>query len=296
MSLKSFLKDKEVKKKFRDTFPKPRSPIKKIILAPPITKNHPLIGTAFDYLLRFYLKRLNPKSIDGRWVAESAFFGSSLGFGRQWTLAEKILKNAKRNYRAYLKTGEIKGALLKSCLLLAQLDGVFRANVSNNLGIIDKNDILDLKKLISIVDPNLFKAKELCLLNPTFGEASNMVGGADADLVIDDMLIDIKTSKYSELSRQSFDQLIGYYCLYEIGSVKMVGRDPAKLISLPKRHRIRRLAIYYSRFGYLHVMGVKDLINTAEFPSFLVWFKKKASSMFPQRLNTRRKQIYLGEF
>ena len=56
MSLTSFLKIKEVKAKFRETFKKPSIKLEGEILAPPQTKNYGLVGTAFDYLMRFVLE------------------------------------------------------------------------------------------------------------------------------------------------------------------------------------------------------------------------------------------------
>ncbi len=70
MSLSKLLKMEDVRKKFQKCFSKARFAVKKEILAPPLTKNYGRVGTAFDYLLRFYLKYLNPQAITSRWVAE----------------------------------------------------------------------------------------------------------------------------------------------------------------------------------------------------------------------------------
>ena len=56
MSLSKFLKIEDVRKKFQECFSKTRFAVKKEILAPPLTKNYGRVGTAFDYLLHFYLK------------------------------------------------------------------------------------------------------------------------------------------------------------------------------------------------------------------------------------------------
>ena len=69
MSLTKFLKIEDVKKKFQEYFSKTGFAVKKEILAPPLTKNYGRVGTTFDYLLRFYLKYLNPQAITHRWVA-----------------------------------------------------------------------------------------------------------------------------------------------------------------------------------------------------------------------------------
>src|SRR5437773_972190 len=71
MSLTSFLNNPDVRKKFREEFP--RQPVRRKLtpLAPPLTNNNSLVGTAFDYLLRFYLERLNPNAQCSAWVAEN---------------------------------------------------------------------------------------------------------------------------------------------------------------------------------------------------------------------------------
>jgi hypothetical protein len=62
MSLNAFLARRDVREKFREEFPKPKLAENKELLALPLSKRYSLVGTAFDYLLRFYLERLNPKA------------------------------------------------------------------------------------------------------------------------------------------------------------------------------------------------------------------------------------------
>lgn len=72
MSLTSFIKNSDVKEKFLQEFPKPEFRLKKELLAPPLTNHYGLVGTAFDYLLRFYIGHLNPKAITNQWIADIA--------------------------------------------------------------------------------------------------------------------------------------------------------------------------------------------------------------------------------
>jgi len=72
MSLTKFLKEKDVKRKFQEFFPKPRFTAKKEILAPPLTENYSLVGTAFDYLLRFFIEYSYEQTISNKWVAENS--------------------------------------------------------------------------------------------------------------------------------------------------------------------------------------------------------------------------------
>ena len=244
-----------------------------------------LVGTAFDYLLRFYLKRLNPNAIDKTWVAEDAVrqipgtFGWASPysiFGRSWyqNIHGKslvALHQAKKLYAEYLKLGQITKEILRSSILLAQLDKIFReGRLDKNFGDVDENDIVDLENLIHLVSPNKFSVKNICLLNPTFGKASELVGGADADLFIDGLLIDIKTTKYLKFDRPMFNQLVGYYLLHKIGGIG----------DLPGNYEINKLGIYYSRHGELFTFDIKDLVLENDIVQFLNWFKIEAKKCF----------------
>jgi hypothetical protein len=295
MSLTSFLRNKDVKERFRQEFQKPRFPVEKGLLAPPLTKRYGLVGTAFDYLLRFYVQYLNPDAIAGRWIAELSIShplspllknvvldadSERISFTEtaQTRQVRRIIEHAKKVQAEFLSSGEMADEVLESALLLAQLDPVFRAGfVDPNIGTVHKEDVTDLRNLISIADTEMFRAQELCLLNPTFGEGSTLVGGADADLVIDDTIIDIKTTKALKLQRAYFDQLIGYYVLHEIAGVGELEPKP----------KISKVAIYYSRFAYLHVLELDEIVNGRTFPSFVRWFKDRASEGESRRLTRR---------
>jgi len=279
MSLTSFLQNKDVKEKFSQEFPGPKFNLKRQIVAQPMTKNYSLVGTAFDYLIRFYLKRINPKAITQEWVADLSIKGmKALGVARLRgsevkinsaliKKAEKELSQTKALYSDYIKHGEMGDELMKSAIFLAQLDIYYRAGIiDENFGITNKEDIADLNNLISNIPTEAFKAKEICILNPTFGVASTLVGGADADLVIDNALIDIKTVKDLELKRSYFNELIGYYVLFRIGGID----------NTPIKPQIKTLGIYYSRYGTLYSFPVNTVIDEAKLPSFIMWFKKRA--------------------
>ena len=285
MSLTTFLKTKDVKERFCQQFNMPKLTVEKALLAPPLSNRYSLVGTAFDYLMRFYLKWLNPDAATSKWVAELSithplspllkdvvvkyetreiisYTETELTRKAHW-----ILEQAKTDYSTYLSSGQISQQLLESALRLAQLDPIFRARfVDENLGTVYKEDIDDLRQLMSIVESGLFKAIHLCLLNPTFGEASRLVGGADADLLIDDKIIDIKTTKNLQLKRDYFDQLIGYFVLHEIASIG--GLEP--------KPKISTVGIYFSRHAYLYTLELQDIIDAETFPGFVSWFIDRA--------------------
>jgi hypothetical protein len=277
MSLTSFLKNsKDVRQRFKAEFTMPPFAVAREMVAPPLTENYSLVGTAFDYLLRFYVERLNPKAVTGRWVAEEILFGDggaedALFYPRKF---KELVAKANQDYNKYLLDGVMSSKLLRSVICLAQMDVFYRRDVGDSyiakVGKVSRKDFQDLRNLIALAQPEVFKANQACVLNPTFGRGSSLVGGADCDLVIDDTLIDIKTTKYFKLERGYFNQLVGYYTLFRIGGIK----------GLPKGHSIKRLGIYFARHGYLWVINVVDILNENQFSKFLAWFKKQAKEEF----------------
>lgn len=177
-----------------------------------------------------------------------------------------MLNRARAAHDRYVASGKITDSLLKGVIGLAQLDVIYRSGfVDENLGVAHRADVRDLRNLISLVKPAEFRARRICLLNPTFGIGSRLIRGADADLFIDGMLIEIKTTKKGELTRDHFDQLLGYLALHEIWGINGVKRKP----------RMSKLAVYSARYAYWQVFNVKEVINVKTFPRFLQWFKER---------------------
>lgn len=280
MSLTSFVETPEVRERFKAEFTKPSLGPKKELLAPPKTKSYSTIGTGFDYLLRFYVKRLNPNAIDkGQWVAENSL-GLLRGQERFFKTAEKIVLAAKKHEAAFLETGDITDDLIESALSLAYIDPIYRANRGHEwIGTpINPKDIEDMRNLISLVRPIDFTSKNICLLNPTFGMGSVLVGGADTDILLDDMIIDIKTTKEFDVKASYFRQMIGYYLLNEIAGIGELNPKP----------EIKRLGIYFSRQGHFYTINVEEVVDKTQLPDLLNWFGEQADPEYRKILGLSR--------
>ncbi|OKH34379.1 hypothetical protein NIES2101_39015 [Calothrix sp. HK-06] len=270
MSLLSFMQEPNNRDRFRQEFKKPKLTVKQELLAPPLTTNYQLVGTAFDYLLRFLVQRLNPQAQDRGWVAEASvsMLSRSPRLHHLYDESRKIVDAAKSHHALFLKTGEFTDELLRHTLLLSKIDAFTRAGIiDENLQQIDDLDIQDLKNLIAVADPNQFKSTAQVFINPGFGIASASVGGADADLILGDLLVEIKVTKDFKLKPEYFDQLIGYYTLSVLNQKYEYGHYDS--------YEIKRIGIYFARHGYLHIMNIEDIVNPATFPSFLEWFESR---------------------
>lgn len=235
------------------------------LLAPVQTDRPGHLGTAFDYLFRFTLRRLNPDTVqDERWTAEVAHHFLE---GSEVERAQGVIDRAKAVRDAYVASGEHPDGLFEACLDLARLDVAVRTKGRYDISEIDAvqpGDVEDLRQLHDVIPADLFRSETLCLLNPTFGRASRLVGGADADVLIDDLLLDIKTVQTASFSRDMLNQLVGYYTLHVLGGIGGVEPKPT----------IRRIGVYFSRHAHLHVVDLENVIDRTTYPDFVEWFAR----------------------
>jgi len=302
MSLINFVSLPEIRHGLEEEFTTPSLKTPDNIRVEPKTKSYGLTGTAFDYLFRFKLGRLNPAALAKHWVAEIALnhlpedyddeglkakskatgipvdiLKEMIGLeikrqpGSLREKVERLIKEAKQIYDEYIRSGIMNDEVILAAVHLAQIDPIYRAGyLDPNLGQADNLVIQELREIIEIVNDDAFIARDHCLLNPTFGAASREVGGADADFIIDGCLVDIKTTKSAKFTRNQFNQLIGYYILHDIGGI-----DGDYNLS------ITTLGVYYSRYGELCTFAVEPLIGKG-YSSFVNWFRKKMKETYPQ--------------
>ncbi len=277
MSLKSFVRLKDVRERLDAQLRIPSPGNQRELLAPQVCRNASLVGTAFDYLLRFRAEKLN-HATRAEWVAERAVRErggpaarvDGLHYRRRFS---RIVDKARDILDRYIFKDEVDAELFRAALWLAQLDVLGRTlkdSSEQEVGKTDANDVRDLQKLYAVVPPKLFKARKVCVLNPSFGRASDLVYGADADLVIDDALIEIKTVRHFRVEPDYVRQLIGYWILSRIGGIT----------GSPWGHEVKRLGIYFSRYAYLWLFHVSTVIEAKQLPCLIAWFEKRAAQEF----------------
>ena len=89
--------------------------------------------------------------------------------------------------------------------------------------------------------------------NPVFGIGSRMVEGADADIYIDGVLYDFKTSVKNGWSSSDATQIAGYYLLDKIA--KRVNDEQDDLLE----YTIRKLALYKVRYEEIAYFDVEEM-------------------------------------
>jgi hypothetical protein len=285
---------KDVYLKFKDTFLKPKINCKRELLAPALTQSWSITGHAFDYLLRFHLKYKYPEQVIDRdeWVAKQGleYIKKRKGSPRLFRAASKIYTKAQDQCHHFLNTGILEDDLIQSCIMLAKMDSIFRTGdeyypetVEEFLEI-DKKIVQDLKNLISIVPFEDFKPDTGILLNPVFGIGSQVVGGSDADLIIDNKIIDIKVTKNLYLSPEMWYQIIGYYLIYCIDVIDALQRK--RSVHYPgfdKNVNINQIGIYFARHGYLWTYEIDKILRSGKnFPEIVEWLIERGITEYHQ--------------
>ncbi len=309
MSLLRFLAEPDVAAKIKPLRPKLPRKIPATLKVQPRSNRFMTVGTAFDYLLRFELQRRAPHAVVRRWVAENAadtFWqtdetGASLVAVHGDAAAERAREDALR----WIMTGEAVGGaenvnvriqavvqaarkavdsyVLKDAptpsdqagaaqhaIRLGKLDDMCRASrFDPTFEEAAQEDVEDLLAMLAMTPFESLLHDKVLLLNPTFGETSRLVGGADTDLIAGDMLIDFKTTKADSMDVKNLDQLLGYFLLAR--------RERQVQRTFPE---IKRLALYFCRHAHLWSLNADAWTTHPDFPEVEQWFFKQAKIRF----------------
>lgn len=171
-------------------------------------------------------------------------------FAALYCVGTKLIQDARSALAKYIETGDVTDELFRAAFGLVGLDVYFRSGYVTGIG--DKPDVGDMDDLRRLW--HTLESSDMCnlevplILNPTFGAGSILVGGADADVISDDTLIDIKTTKFAKITQDYYHQLVGYWALSLIGGVGGVAG-----------HKIGRLGVYFSRYGVLYTMPLPKI-------------------------------------
>ena len=233
-------------------------------LAPSCGNYQSSVGTAFDYLARFRLARdllVTPgfehvAIHDCGWAAEDSVscmegHPKFATWHRRWAF---LVSKARELHDDFLAGRELSvERMARCCQYLAAADLLLRID-GFNPNFKDRPEVqVELLALSAAFDPvRMFAPRHSVMLNPTFLD-SWRVGGADADLIVDNTIVDIKTTSEMAVSASHLRQLAGYAILHRMGGPQMAEDAPE---ALP----IDTVGIYFSRFGCLATWRLEELL------------------------------------
>ena len=243
------------------------------IIRPDIAARWGTVATALDYRIRYYFAVTPHKDL-------VAYRGASfLSIFQSDILSFKLLESdddtvcLKNEYLEFFqsldeltelaspvsrKLGKSEeDALNRHCVVLALMEEVRRTARLD--GILATSQFSDAKSLIGIAEPHwVDDLRELSycfydnfnhlfslpfVLNPNF-DGSMDIGGADADMIVDGTLIDIKTTTKQEINPDWLRQILGY-----------------TLLDYSDRYQINAISLYMSRQGILCQWDLEEALQ-----------------------------------
>jgi hypothetical protein len=262
----------------------------KPLLFPALTTNAAVVGTAFDYLMRFEMERRFQDVKANPWLAQVVILrlrahfqdaatrstpfpsrGATMdeAMARRWTVLVVEARDAVSAYAKLTKpTKSDQVVIARHALTLARIDVLHRARyVDKNVGIDVPEDAEDCVRLLEAVPWHELAPEPPVVLNPTFGQASRRVGGADADVISGNRLIDFKATK-TVSPRETLRQLVGYLIL-----AREARRDD------PTFPEITELVAYYARHRHVEVVPTARFTSHPRFDEVCRLFLERADEL-----------------
>lgn len=255
-----------------------------------------VVGIAFDYLARWIIAKTVDHEKENSYlylVAEDgvepcemhikATKDSEVGSIRK--KYDEGIKNVER----FVNGAYNKDKIIETAIFFAKLEPIGRGFVA--LPLIDINKLLkaekkvfeDLVRLtevfqIKMIDSGIIGKNSIVIYNPTFGGASYLCGGADADVYVDGTLYDFKCTKKVGYNWTEIAQILGYYLL---DTVSKNNNDPSNEL---EEHKIKRIALYKARYGEIEYYDIQEKDY------------EKVIEKFEEMLGKEEYQNYLEEF
>ncbi|MES2642510.1 MAG: hypothetical protein V4850_23705 [Myxococcota bacterium] len=227
---------------------------------------HPqIVGTAIEYALYAGLSALRqvvgePRAARigaDRIEAWSPALLRSFGLGDMRTRVEHAETALRRQHSA----DTLAPAVARACLVLARVAAVARAELwflshlpSRGAAIVAQpsdDEIAELRDLYARLPFAELLGSERIVFSPTFGEGSRRVGGAVGDLIVDDLLIELKTRARCRATAKDLRQLIAY-----AGFANRFGID-----GLAEAPRIEQVGVLFPRAGRLWTTPLRRLVT-----------------------------------
>lgn len=223
------------------------------------------IGTCSDYIFRFIIGRyLHRDDVLDNLVAEQGLQDVEKRFANVKDIGKfrDVYDDRVSWVREYLHTNTadqkqfIRAVyyMIAASMILAKLENFRRSGVRsiNDVKAVlkyvpDKDTMIELRDLgilfrSAFIKSGVIHKDSKVIFNPHFGSFGNKVFGADADLYVDGVLYDFKSTKYFSYKADYAAQLTGYCLLNQLclhGHEGDIGEE------------IKKAAFYYSRYGVI---------------------------------------------
>ncbi|MEK4790529.1 hypothetical protein [Bacillus sp. FSL K6-2971] len=187
------------------------------------------------------------------------------------SLEDKYYSTIQKDIDTFIKGEQsLNNEVCVTALKLANLERYSRANI---LAGVSETDIFDIQRKDTLtnelnglmntfeekfIGSGLVKTDSNVVFNPHFGIASLLVDGADADILVDDVLYDFKVVKDVGYKSADVLQLTGYFLLNKL--LKEIEHNYGVSESLPFDDiEFSKICLYKARFGECEYFDFNDI-------------------------------------
>jgi hypothetical protein len=272
-----FISLKDVRQRIDREYPNPGNHVEEDICVEHEAYNHTLLGNAFDYLTRFWLETkcreiYEPEPLIPSWaLPESDSDLNSLILVDEEEYS--ALTRAARKKEMFVRTQMNAADAVDAALVLAGVD----LDIGDSGSEIEANSFEDdvvseLQELFHLFREQDALLGDTVILGPDFGTRSYILEG-HGDFIIDNTLIDVKTTEDPSFKPSYWRQLLAYYVLNDIHRELLDDPDAAE-IPYPVLHEV---GIYFARYGVVKTIDVNTVFDSDdEYKRFRAWFVDRA--------------------
>lgn len=221
-----------------------------------------LVGIAFDYLARFILSKHINTPLD----YSSFYFYNAFHFipPEYIKLASARIKDHYVLIDSFFKEAEISDQFIAHLFTLAKFEQIARqgcfdpvdglAFINSKTTMVVVDDIRKMGRIFTraFIESKLVTKDSFILFNPTYSDqVTKVLNGIDADIFIDGVLIDFKSTKNYAYDKDNAYQLLGYY-LFQLMD-KALGKKTDFALE-----DIEKIAFYKARAGQIEYYDVRQ--------------------------------------
>lgn len=276
IGLTDFIKIDEVRREIDTTYPNPSNDVDGELQIANHGYSHRLIGEAFEFLCRLWIHHQCNVVIEPwrRWGQNRFEEGETPEI---LLAAENVdedeLERVSRQAEQFIETGLNTDRAVNAALLDAGWRQVEEEHSGLHLDMFEDDLVTEMRALFEQLRAQDWPCGEVAYHSPDFGRHSHILEG-EGDFIVDDLLVDIKTTEDGTFTPAHWRQLLSYYILNDIQRVLY---EETERGSQEKYPAVTELGIYFARYGELQTVTINDVIDDrAEYERFRAWFVNRA--------------------
>lgn len=191
----------------------------------------------------------------------------------QWEEDEDLSKVSNQ----FVKTGMNTDGVVKAALFNSGWKSNSEVQSWVDHDAIEDDLLTEMTELFKLLREQDWGSGEVAFEKPQFGNYRHILPG-EGDFLVDDLLVDIKTTEDRSFTNSFWRQLLMYYVLNDIQ------RELHRADSRTGREKfdepypeIRRVGIYFARYGDLQTINIDEIIqDTGRYEEFRAWIVDRA--------------------